>query len=111
MGKPLTAFGKLFYHHIAAAGLSDNHCAKAWKTSSGYLSGIAGGSRTPPLSRVVEWAEYLGIPGGARIEFYAQAALMHCPEVVQKAVDGMPEVAKSDLHLRLAKEVESAGVL
>lgn len=79
-----TSFGKVFYQAIADAGMSANQFAKKVKTSSGYLSGIYSGGRTPPLKRVAIWADLLGLRGDDRIRFLALAELQHCPPAVQR---------------------------
>lgn len=82
-----TPFGRLLYAAIRKSGVSANAFAKSVGTSSGFLSNVYSGKRRPPVDRLGQRMDKLGLQGEERSEFLLQAHLMHCTPFIQKAFE------------------------
>ncbi len=80
---------------IADRELGINEFARSGGVSGPLVSQIMGGIRTPPLDRMQEWADILGLPPGSpeRSHFLESALLAHAPPEVRSIVARLREGA------------------
>lgn len=76
-------FGGFLAERIERARLTRIAFAKAIGSSSGFMTDVIKGRRTPPLDRLDAWADVLGLDGQERTLFLDLAALAHLPDEVR----------------------------
>lgn len=79
------SFGRELEQAIAAAGLSQAQFARAVGCTRGLVGDVIRGRRKIPLHRLPRWAEILHPQAkDRRLAFQRQAALAHCPVLIQE---------------------------
>lgn len=98
-------FGGFLAERIERAHLTRIAFAKAIGSSSGFMTDVIKGRRTPPLDRLDTWADVLGVTGAERQQFLLLAGLAHIPD---QAVRDM--VANQLTHLQAEVDHQSVQI-
>ena len=76
-------FARFFADALDQAKILRKDFAVKAGTSPGFVTDMIQGRRTPPLERITEWAELLGLKGRKRETFFELAAIAHLPPLAQ----------------------------
>jgi transcriptional regulator with XRE-family HTH domain len=86
--------------------LRKDFAAKAG-TSPGFITDVIQGRRTPPMDRINQWAEILGLTGRKREAFFDLAAIAHLPPEAQPRF--LSILQRIDKLENLAQSLSRAG--
>jgi DNA-binding Xre family transcriptional regulator len=79
----MSAFGVLLGVMIEKRGFTERSLAKAIGISKSAVNGIKVGERTPPIEKLGDLCDTLGLHGSERSRFLALAHIAHLPDAVQ----------------------------
>lgn len=79
-------FGDMLAARIEGAGLTRIAFAKEVESSSGFMTDVIKGRRTPPLDRLDRWIEVLGLSPKEADQFRFLAGVAHIPEPSIRAI-------------------------
>lgn len=80
-------FGPLLRKAIKSSGGSLRAFASGSGSSPGHVSNVAKGRHLPPLAKLEQWADALGIAGRERERFLLAGRLEHCPTEIRRYVE------------------------
>lgn len=99
-------FPAAFLRAVSLSGLTQRTFAKLAGITQGHVSNVITGKRLPPLDRMQEWADLLGIYGEDRAEFVRLAEIAHTPPGIRaeylRLREGAADVERARRRMRSA---------